>query len=350
MSKHLEAQVTVRQAFRYLNESPSRTAKETAQLFARTSGRPYNSVRRALDNAVLRGTPTFKPKNKPGHRVRADIVQAKAAVRQLYIESPECPVRVAASKVGVTKSTLQNLKKRLGIKTRVKKNAPRYVKDQAPRAKKNCRRIVEKLLPGRVLLMDDESYVPLNPQDVRNKRFVSEVPGHPVADAQRVTTKAKFGGKVLVWTTIAEGGLTSDSFYSTKTMTGQVYLEECLKKILLPFIDANWRRADVLFWMDMARPHYAAPVIDFLQKEGIPFVKWKENAPNVPQARPIERYWALCKRAYARANVASATLEDFVPRWESCAREVVASSGLALMRSARAKVRAIGRKGVYAII
>lgn len=45
----------------------------------------------------------------------------------------------------------------------------------------------------------------------------------------------------------------------------------------------------------MATVHYAKENIDWLNEQNIEFVKKKENTPNFPHGRPIEKYWALCK-------------------------------------------------------
>jgi transposase len=36
---------------------------------------------------------------------------------------------------------------------------------------------------------------------------------------------------------------------------------------------------------------------------GLEFIAKNENAPNVPQARPIEKFWAICKAKYKKNNV-----------------------------------------------
>ena len=36
-----------------------------------------------------------------------------------------------------------------------------------------------------------------------------------------------------------------------------------------------------------------------MKENGLAFVEKQLNAPNVPQARPIEKFWVLCKRQFA---------------------------------------------------
>lgn len=290
---------------------------------------------------------------KMGRPVTVSTPDTVSAVQQLYSQEPSTSLSEGARRLDIKETTLRRIKKSLKIVARRKQKAPRYVKDQAERAKKNCRYIAETLLGPRgakVLLMDDECWVPLDPQDVPGLQFFNQVPGVELAPEQRVTAKTKFFKKIMVWQCIAEGGKVSDTFFVDGTLKADRYLEECIKKRLLPFIDANFKRSEVLFWPDLARIHYAHKVTDFLIAEGIPFVPFKKNAPNVPQARPIELYWAHCKAAYRRTTTTPQDLDAFKAQWEAVSGAVAKRSGAALMSNVRAKIRAIGRRGVYALL
>ena len=74
-----------------------------------------------------------------------------------------------------------------------------------------------------------------------------------------------------------------------------VYLEECIRKRLIPFINANHTDSKYLFWPDLARSHYATSVIEFMEQNGIKYVKKHDNPPNVPECRPIENFWGILK-------------------------------------------------------
>ncbi len=70
-----------------------------------------------------------------------------------------------------------------------------------------------------------------------------------------------------------------------------------MKKRLIPFINQHHEMEDILFWSDLATCHYANLVTHFLREEKLDFVERKENPPNFPQAKGIEKFWAICKRA-----------------------------------------------------
>ena len=50
----------------------------------------------------------------------------------------------------------------------------------------------------------------------------------------------------------------------------------------------------------MATSHYTKKVKEYLMESGIEFVPKLKNPPNVPQARGIERFWALCNSRYSK--------------------------------------------------
>ena len=81
-------------------------------------------------------------------------------------------------------------------------------------------------------------------------------------------------------------------------------------------------RLENFFWPDMARVHYSKSVVAWLQKKGIQYPAFNKNAPNVPQTRPIERFWALCKQAYSRLPFEPRTVQQFARMWGRLSRKV----------------------------
>src|SRR5258708_3918017 len=130
-------------------------------------------------------------------------------------------------------------------------------------------------------------------------------------DDVRFKPKSKFLKKYLIWQAIDEGGNVSRPYVSTNTQTAETYLKECLQKILLPFIEEHHDKKDVVLWMDMATCHYATQVTNWLRENEIDFIEKKENAPNVPIARPIEIFWALCKKECGKRKKPAKNLHSF---------------------------------------
>ena len=83
------------------------------------------------------------------------------------------------------------------------------------------------------------------------------------------------------------------------------------------------------------------------------YVARKDNAPNVPQARPIERYWAilaLCKKEYKNLKKQPKKQTQFTRKWKMISTKVAENSAQNLMKVCRRNVRKIANEGVYSVL
>jgi hypothetical protein len=297
-----------------------------------------------------RGTTSWKKQTgRPRTVATAKVVHA---VDKLINKDPSISERTGAAKMGLTKTTYRRIKvEDLSIKTYKKEPAPKYKGDQQERAKSACRKIYRNQLLSdepKVLIIDDETYVPMARDQVPGPEYYQCRTRESVSDANRFKPQEKFCKKFLVWQAMDELGNVSEPFISTGTITGEVYLNECLKKRLLPFIHQHHKKRKILFWPDMASCHYKKEVIEWLKAEKIEFVAKDQNAPNVPQARPIEKFWALFKAAYKRRKQDAKSLKSFKCIWKKIAADVASKSAQKLMKGARRNLRATGYKNVFA--
>ena len=102
----------------------------------------------------------------------------------------------------------------------------------------------------------------------------------------------------------------------------------------------------VLFWPDLATPHYAKSVTEYMTRVGLEFVDRKSNPPNVPQSRGIEKFWSECKKEYQKRKNKAKNLRSFRQIWTNLSRKVAKRCGKAIMDKSLKNLRAIGRKGV----
>ena len=142
-------------------------------------------------------------------------------------------------------------------------------------------------------------------------------------------------------------GLFSEPFIFEGTMKSDLYLKKYLKKRLIPFIKKNYPNNKILFWPDLSTTHYAKQCISYLEQEKINFVKKEENPPNVPQARPIEKYWAICKQRYSQRHYPAKSLSSFKRIWKNIASKVQYECGKTLVANIKQKLRLIDRQGVF---
>jgi hypothetical protein len=86
---------------------------------------------------------------------------------------------------------------------------------------------------------------------------------------------------------IDQFGNTGEPHFSEGTTNGKINLEECLKKRLIPFLEGYHKKRKILVWPDLATFRYRQDVIQWMNRQNFEFVKRDENAPNVPQVRPL---------------------------------------------------------------
>uniref|UniRef100_A0A158P4G2 Tc1-like transposase DDE domain-containing protein n=1 Tax=Tetranychus urticae TaxID=32264 RepID=A0A158P4G2_TETUR len=287
-----------------------------------------------------------------GRPVKIMTPKVLRAVDNLYAGNPSISETQAAKKLKLSVSTLGHIKrKKLGMKARVKVTKPKASPEQQVRSVQNSGKLYRKLYrkKGTVLIMDDETYVPADPSQVPGRHFYTCRDPENVSIEHKIAQKAKFPKRFLVWQAIDELGNVSRPFISESTMTAEIYKKHCLKAILSKFIKKHHENAPVLFWPDMATVHYSKPVIAWLAENNIDSVGKDENCPNLPQARPIEKFWALCKAEYAKEKNPASNLEDFKKRWTEISKKVASESGLNLMKGVRAKLLKISQNGVFSV-
>lgn len=276
-------------------------------------------------------------------------------VRKKFERSPNISDREVARQLQMPVSSVNYIKVTiLGINAHKKVTAPKYEVGQEKRAKKGCRKLYRKLLLSggeKIVVMDDETYVPADPGDITGSEYYHCANKDDIPVETTVKSKRKFiQKKFLVWQAMDELGNVSEPYISTGTMDAKTYLTECLEKRLLPFIMRHHNIGDVVFWPDMATSHYARPVIEWLKAKGINFVERRDNAPNVPQARPIGKYWAACKAEYKRRKNVAKSLSSFKRIWRNLSQKVAQKCGKNLMQSMRRKLRLVAYHGVYSAL
>lgn len=311
-------------------------------------GKNRRTITRIITRYKERGNVNFIKKS--GRPKKITTQQVCKSLKTLIKKQPSISVRKGAAKLGISKSTYCRIKvNQLGIKAFKKQVAPKYIKNQEQRAKHGCRKIYKKIIPSgenKTLIIDDETYVFMDPNQVNGSEYYHCQNKNDIEIGIKIKQKQKFAKKFLIWQAMDEKGNVSSPFITEGTINKNIYLEECLKKRLLPFLKKYHNIDDILFWPDLATCHYANVVQNWLKLNNIDFVKKQENPPNVPQARPIEKYWALCKAEYKRKNQSPKNLNSFRRIWNNISKKVAEKSAQNVMKCIRNKLRTIGYTGV----
>ena len=153
----------------------------------------------------------------------------------------------------------------------------------------------------------------------------------------------------MVWLAISTRGISNPQFFKSGfNINTNTYLQ-CLKRGLIPFIKKYHPLGERLFWPDKASSHYAKPVLDFLKAENIPVVSKDNNPTNVPQARPIERFWANLQRmVYSKGRTFDSS-PALIARIKYCIHKTDVDVFNTYMKGVPDKLRQISDKGVYSI-
>lgn len=262
-----------------------------------------------------------------------------------YIQkNKSASTRDLAKKFKTSIGMIQRIKHRHNLKTYKKQKAPKQSPEQKNRAEMRARKLYNRILDNsfRCILMDDETYVKQDSRTLPGPQFYTKSVGESIPIADTTVAIEKFGQKVLIWQAICTCGLRSSIFFTKGTINAQIYVDECLKKRLLPLYRKH--KVPPLFWPDLASAHYAKSTLQWFSENNIMFVEKDINPPNCPQLRPIERYWAIVKRIFKKEGTVSQDMSDFKKNWSAASRKCTKATVQNLMEGVKSKVRSFYRK------
>jgi len=238
------------------------------------------------------------------------------------------------------------LKKYAGIKFYKKTKKP----DRTPFQKKivriKCSKIY-KLYRNVNFLMNDESYFTLRNNKLSgNDSFYSSNVSQTPDDVKNWKC-AKYEKKVLVWVAISPLEISDQLIVRSGICINQeVYLNQCIKKRLEPFIKKYHRKDQYLFWPDLASSHYADSVTNHLTKQNIPFMPKLLNPANLPEVRPVEDFWAILKREIYKGSWSTNSIPNLISRIKYSLKNIEQSLVQKLMLGVTRRLDKIRREGV----
>ena len=120
------------------------------------------------------------------------------------------------------------------------------------------------------------------------------------------------------WIAISSKGTSKPYFRESSNAIRFIYLEGCVQKRIISFIEEHHHSDKVVFWPDLASSHYAKSVMDYLKAATIEIVTKNENLPNLPEGRPIENFWSILKGLVYKNNLKAKTLQQLKERIKYC--------------------------------
>ena len=183
---------------------------------------------------------------------------------------------------------VQRAKQRAGMKTHKKQKVAKVSPKQRKTIKTRAGKLYDFLGTEKWnLVMDDETYVKADFGMLSGAQYFTKTDEETLPESETTIGMEKFGKKYLIWQAIAQDGSRSQTIVTTETINKDIYMKECIKKRLLPFLGKL--NPPTLFWPDLATSHYANDTINLLNEKNVCFVSKHMNPPNFPQCRLIER-------------------------------------------------------------
>jgi len=197
--------------------------------------------------------------------------------------------------------------------------------------------------------MDDESYFSLDGSNFYENYYFSHE-SMDVADNVKFKFVGKFTAKVLVWIAISEKGMSKVFISKSKNaVNAEIYLNECIKKRLVKFINKYHKEDIYVFWPDLASSHYAHTTLEEFKRLNIKVVPKDSNPPNVPQLRPIEKFWAILKIDVYKDVWTAKTIPELIKRITLKLKSLRPNLSQNLMKGLKTKVRNAEDNGVLLV-
>lgn len=279
---------------------------------------------------------------KSESKIKPRNVQLVSKVVRSIKENPGLSLRQRAKKFGTSHEMIRRIQKKKGLKTYRAIKVPNRDDKQNSIAQKRSRKLYDNVLTkfSGCLILDDETYVKVDPKQVPGQKFYVANKRFNVPDKFKYVKVDKYGKKLMIWQAICSCGEKSRSYVTSSNISSDIYIEECLKKRLLPFINRhNVSGVETLFWPDLASCHYSKKTQQWYIDNKVEFIARDTNPPNSPEFRPIERYWAIVKRKFKNTRATIKNVKQMQYTWDNCARKVDEKVVQLLMGSIKRKVR-----------
>ena len=121
-------------------------------------------------------------------------------------------------------------------------------------------------------------------------------------------------------------------------MREEIYLKQCIRDRLLPFIKKHHQNENILFWPDLASSHYAYSVLRCSESNNLPYVRRSQNPPNVPQCRPIENIWALIEQMVYQGGWEAKNLDQLANQIKSKIKQLDQTVVTTMVQGVRGKI------------
>ena len=294
---------------------------------------------------------SISDKKKTG-RPSSWTASKKTRLKRLTNNRTGVSQRALGKKFAVHQTTVGRQFKKMAITYRKREKTPKYNESQQQKAQELSRKLANKLYRSSCsVIIDDEKYFTFGSDCMQGNSGYYTNDKISCPDSVRFAGKEKFSQKILVWVALSERGISKRFYRSSKSeaINSSTYIDECLEKRLLPFIQEHHPDSNYIFWPDLASAHYSNATIAWM-KVNVNFVEKRLNPPNIPQARPIENFWGCLAQKIYEGGWEAKTEQQLIRRIDSKINEFMLKDVEKLMRGVKAKVKSISEDGVFSYL
>ena len=197
-------------------------------------------------------------KRKPGSGRKVKIMTKKRLekLKEDFENKDKISQKQEAKKFNCSQQYIScMLRDKLNIKGRRKQKSPGYTEDQIELVKSQCRWMVRNV-GEREFVLDDEKYFGLSNSNSGNIYYSSDPSLTPIEVKYKF--KKKYEPHIMLYQAISSNELSKPWFKRGGfAVNKKIYIEDCLKKITIPFLKRNHQDGNFWFWPDKASSHYA---------------------------------------------------------------------------------------------
>lgn len=246
--------------------------------------------------------------------------------------------RQLASKYGISLPYTNKILQDYEVTAYKKEKRPFLTENQTQTQCERLPLLIEKLSDLDVV-MDDESYFTLQHCSIPGNSYYYATERGDADLKVRTSPRKKFEHKLMMWIAISPKGISKPYFCkSGEAVTSNVYVEHCIKRKLVPFLNEHHADGKYIFWPDLASSHYANATLSALNDLGVTFVDKPSNPPCSPQLRPIEDFWGILKQEVYKGSWVARDHEALKKRIRYCLTKVDVQTVCSMMLNVKQSI------------
>ena len=154
----------------------------------------------------------------------------------------------------------------------------------------------------------------------------------------------------MIWLTVSSKGVCESYIHRNNgSINADVYLNQCVKSKLIPFIKKHHTNDDIIFWPDLARAHYSKEVLIYFDEASVPIIPKTTNPPKVAQGRPIEDFRGVLVQLIREHNLEAKTTKQLERRIRKILKKINITLLQSMMENVRKNFRKMYTEGVFSI-